>query len=155
MPIKYKKKTRHYRGSRHNGWGIQGQHRKKGLKGGFGKTGLQKHKWTWLMAKGDRKHFGKHGFKRPPCVTEEIIPINIKVLEEKIPVLLDENLVEKKGSRIIIDLDALGYKKLLSTGSVNGKYDISVKYASKRAVEKIEENGGSVTLTEESSENEE
>ncbi|MHA1999676.1 MAG: uL15m family ribosomal protein [Promethearchaeota archaeon] len=146
MPIKYKKQVRHYRASRHNGWGIQGQHRKKGLIGGAGNTGLQKHKWTWLMAKGSRSYFGKHGFTRPPCSVEKINTINLKVLEQKLPTLEKRGIVEKKGTRLLIDLQKLGIKKLLGTGKVTGKYDITVKYASANAKKKVEEAGGTVTL---------
>ncbi|MHA1846167.1 MAG: 50S ribosomal protein L15, partial [Promethearchaeota archaeon] len=77
MTIKYKKRSRHFRGSRHNGYGIQGQNRKKGLKGGFGKTGFKKHRWTLLTAmgltkKGKNRYFGKHGFKRPKVIIKDV-----------------------------------------------------------------------------------
>lgn len=147
MPIRYKKRSRHFRGSRHNGYGIQGQHRKKGLKGGFGKTGLGKHKWTWTVIH-KPNYFGKHGFKRPQKIIEEVNIINIKDVEEKLPTWEEEEpgAINKKGTYYEIDLDTLGYQKLLSTGRVNGKYNIKVKKASKRAVEKISDAGGEVEL---------
>nr|MDO8116501.1 hypothetical protein [Candidatus Sigynarchaeota archaeon] len=46
MSIKYKRNRSKYRGSRHCGWGTQGQHRKTGKHGGRGMTGLKKHKAT-------------------------------------------------------------------------------------------------------------
>lgn len=146
MPIKYKKKTRHYRASRHNGWGIQGQHRKKGLRGGFGKTGLGKHKWTWTVIH-EPDYFGKHGFKRPQKILEKVEPINIRTLETILHSLLeDEEIASKKGTQYTINLDKAGYQKLLGAGQVRGKYNITVKYASANAIEKIQDAGGSVTL---------
>ncbi|MHA1369523.1 MAG: uL15 family ribosomal protein [Promethearchaeota archaeon] len=145
MTMKYRKKVRRYRGSRQNGWGTQGQHRKKGSRGGFGKTGLSKHKWTWTV-KYAPDYFGKHGFHRPPCVVEKIKAINVKDLELSIPRLLEKGLIEKKGTFYEIDLGRLGYNKLLGAGKVTAKYNIAVKYASKKAIEKIEAAGGSVTL---------
>jgi large subunit ribosomal protein L15 len=148
MPIKYTKRSRHFRASRHNGWGIvSGGHRKKGQRDGFGKTGLDKGKWIYTV-KYLPGYFGKHGFKRPVKVMEEINTINLKSLEQKLPDLEKKSLVEKKGTHIEIDLEKLGYNKLLSMGKVNGKYNIKVKYASKNAIQKVQDAGGSVMVAE-------
>lgn len=146
MPIKYKKRSRHFRGSRHNGWGIVSGHKKKGQRGGFGKTGLGKFKWIYTV-KYMPGYFGKHGFKRPAKILEKINIINLKYLEIKLPNFEEQGLVEKKGTHLEIDLGKLGYNKLLGTGKVHGKYNITVKYASENAVQKVEDAGGSVVLT--------
>lgn len=147
MPVKYNKRSRHFRGSRHNGWGIvSGGHRKKGQRGGFGKTGLDKFKWIHTV-KFMPDYFGKHGFKRPVKILEEINTINLKNLELKLPDLEAKGLVEKKGTHVEIDLEKLGYNKLLSMGKVNGKYNIKTKYASEKAIQKVQDAGGSVIIT--------
>jgi large subunit ribosomal protein L15 len=92
-------------------------------------------------------YFGKHGFKRPAKILEEINPINLKYLEIKLPTFEEQGLVEKKGTHLEIDLDKLGYNKLLSTGQVHGKYNIKVKYASENAIQKVQDAGGSVVLS--------
>jgi len=45
-----------------------------------------------------------------------------------------------------VDLDKLGFNKLLSRGKVTNKYKIKVPYASKKAIEKVKSNGGEVIL---------
>ena len=40
-----------------------------------------------------------------------------------------------------------GVLKLLNIGEIKGKINIEISYASKTAVEKIEKNGGTITLT--------
>ena len=52
MPHKARK-VRKQRGSRTHGWGQIGQHRSRGGRGGTGKAGLDKHKWTYVIT-GDR-----------------------------------------------------------------------------------------------------
>jgi ribosomal protein L15 len=44
------RKVRKYRGSRTHGYGQIGQHRCRGGRGGTGKAGLDKHKWTYILS---------------------------------------------------------------------------------------------------------
>ena len=78
--------------------------------------------------------FGKHGFKRPPSILKDDKCINVGQLEEKFPGMKS------------IDLDKEGFDKLLGGGKLNKSYNVKVKKASEKAVEKIKENGGEVTL---------
>lgn len=126
-----KRKTRKLRGSRTMGWGRVGQHRKSGSRGGFGKAGLHKHKWFYTL-KYDPNHFGKHGFKSR---FQRKKAINISQLNE---------LIDKYGSSI--NLDDLGYDKLLAKGVINRAVKVYVREASDRAIKKIEEVGGEVIL---------
>lgn len=126
-----KRKTRYYRGSRYCGWGQVGQHRKSGSRGGFGMTGLKKHK-KYYMLKYAPDHFGKHGFKSiyPPKRT-----INVGDLSK----FVEKGIHE-------INLDQLGYDKLLGDGRISVPVRVVVKEASKKAIEKIKECGGEVIL---------
>ena len=45
-----------------------------------------------------------------------------------------------------IDLDKEGFDKLLGGGKINSSFKIKVKKASEKALEKIKENDGEVTL---------
>jgi len=129
-----KRKTRKLRGSRTMGWGRVGQHRKSGSRGGFGKAGLHKHKWFYTL-KYEPDHFGKHGFKsRFPRKKA----INISQLVE---------LVDKYG--LTINLDDLGYDKLLAKGVIDKAIKVYVKEASESAIRKIKEAGGEVILLSE------
>ncbi len=50
---------------------------------------------------------------------------------------------EQKG-KISIDLGAAGYDKLLGSGSITKSLEVTVDYATQRAISKIEQAGGSV-----------
>ncbi len=104
-----------------------------GLRGGRGNAGLHKHKYMHML-KYMPDHFGRHGFKRPPSVIKKDKTINVGQLEEKFP--------EKKS----IDLAKEGFDKLLGGGAINSNLKIKVKNASQKAVEKIKERGGEVTI---------
>ena len=77
--------------------------------------------------------------------------VNIKFLEANILKLNSQNLVNKDDEFFSVDLKKLGFNKLLSSGKVTNKYKIKVPYASKKAIEKIKNNGGSVLLTQNTS----
>ncbi|MBN2152047.1 MAG: uL15 family ribosomal protein [Candidatus Lokiarchaeota archaeon] len=143
--IKYKKNRGKYRGSRTNGWGRQAQHRGSGSNAGHGWTGGLKHMWTWVVRYGT--WFGRHGFHRPLQVVKKVNAIDIKTIETRLADFEKAGAATMKGSQHEIDLGALGYNKLLSTGRVNGKYSITVEMASAKAIEKISAAGGSVTVT--------
>lgn len=67
-----KRKVRKKRGSRPHGYGRVGLHRGKGMRGGRGKAGLHKHKWSYTVIYAP-DHFGKRGFKPPRRVEANII----------------------------------------------------------------------------------
>lgn len=138
MPTRFRK-IRKQRASRFHGWGQVGQHRKTGGKGGSGKSGLLKHKWTWTV-KYDPDHFIKKGFKPPtPNITKKWI--NIGELES---LIVNESIGDSK--LLKINLTELGFDKLLGKGNVNNSYRIKVGKCSKLAKIKIEEAGGTLEI---------
>jgi large subunit ribosomal protein L15 len=58
-----------------------------------------------------------------------------------------QNQLERKDGKILLDLDKLGYTKLLGTGSVAEPILIKISAHSASAAKKIEEAGGQI-LTE-------
>jgi large subunit ribosomal protein L15 len=106
-----------------------------GLRGGRGNAGLHKHKFMHML-KYMPDHFGVHGFKRPQSVIKRNKTINIGELEEKFP------------GKNNIDLEKEGFDKLLGSGVINTKIKIKVNSASEKAIEKIKEKGGEITLPE-------
>ncbi len=140
MPHK-KRKIRKKRGSRTHGYGIVGQHRGGGMRGGHGKAGRGKHKWTYVV-KYDPQHFGKHGFK-PPRRREENA-INVGELDERLNQLLDQEKAIEKEKEIHIDLQNLGYDKLLGRGQVTHPLIIRVANYSKSAERKVKEAKGNI-----------
>jgi large subunit ribosomal protein L15 len=136
-----KRRVRKQRGSRSCGWGTCGQHRDAGMKGGRGKSGMRKHKWTYVIRYGlTRRKIGfspiKEIYKKPP--------INIGELDSRVDKLIAQGLAEKKGQKIEIDLTKLGYEKLLGSGKISRPIDLKVMKCSENAAKKIEEAGGSI-----------
>jgi large subunit ribosomal protein L15 len=144
MPHK-KRKTRKKRGSRTHGYGQVGQHRGGGQRGGHGKAGGKKHKWTHTV-KYAPERFGKYGFKPPR--RREISAINVGELDQKISQLTANKKAKKTKGGIKLDLDKLGYDKLLGRGQVTQPLIIHVDSHSESAARKIEEAGGKVIKLE-------
>jgi len=106
-----------------------------GLRGGRGNAGLHKHKFLHML-KYMPDHFGVHGFKRPQSVRKRNKTINVGELEERFP------------GKNSIDLEKEGFDKLLGSGAINTKLKIKVNSASEKAIDKIKEKGGEITLPE-------
>jgi len=135
------RKIRKKRGSRTCGYGRVGQHRKSGSKG-YRKAGRHKHGWTYVI-KYEPEYFGKRGFTSPKSLKREVKIINVRELEE-----IAEKFKEKtEEGKILVDLESLGYTKLLGAGKVTKPLIVKVASCSKSAIEKIREAGGQV-LTE-------
>ena len=144
MPHK-KRKTRKKRGSRTHGYGQVGQHRGGGQRGGRGKTGGKKHKWTHTV-KYAPERFGKHGFKPPR--RREVGAINVGELDEQISKLITNKKAKKTKEGIKLNLDQLGYDKLLGRGQVTQPIILQVDSHSESAAKKIEKAGGKILKPE-------
>jgi large subunit ribosomal protein L15 len=136
-----KRKVRRMRGSRTHGWGVSGQHRKSGMKGGRGRSGGFKHKWTRVLNLGDDR--SKIGFRSPRSLKPDRT-INIDELDH----LTSQVESQDKGEPAVLDLTVLGYSKLLGRGSVSRAYNVKVAKASEAAARKIQQAGGRVSLQE-------
>ena len=130
MVVRREKKVRSYRGHRTYGYGSHKKHRGGGSKGGRGKAGMHKHKWIYTV-KYEPEHFSKHGFKRPRAVVRKPKVINLDELDK----LLDELIA--KGKKLEVELDKLGYDKLLGKGKITKAVKVKVKVATQKAIEKI------------------
>ena len=139
MPHKLRK-IRKTRGSRTQGYGRIGQHRKTGSKG-YRKAGRHKHLWSYVTTY-EKDAFGKHGFTSPQSLKRNENVINVAKLEE-----LVLKFQAKESGQTEIDLTRLGFAKLLGAGSVRKAIIVKVPTCSKSAAEKIKKAGGQV-LTE-------
>jgi len=139
MPHKLRK-TRKKRGSRTQGWGRVGQHRCTGSKGRR-KPGRHKALWSYII-KYDPEYYGKRGFTCPKSLKQEVNVINVGSLElisEKFP-------VEEGKEKSVMDLESLGYTKLLGAGKITKPLVVKVASCSKTASEKIKKAGGQVLM---------
>jgi large subunit ribosomal protein L15 len=137
------RKVRRQRGSRTHGWGQVGQHRGRGGRGGTGKAGLDKHKWTYVV-KHDPTYFDKKGFVSVKTLNKKVNVINIGKLDDLADKLESEKKLEKKENKIFVDLESLGYDKLLGTGEVIKPMLVKVASYSESASMKLEEAGGEI-----------
>lgn len=146
MQKRKSKKIHKMRGRRAAGYGQSAGHRASGQRGGKGKAGTKKHHYIKTIME-DPKYFGKHGFKRPQKMLEEVIVINVGQLDESADRLVTKELASKKGKEYTIDLSILGIDKVLGSGKITKKLNlVGVKAITSKAREKITSAGGSVDL---------
>lgn len=131
------RKTRKLRGSRTHGWGQIGQHRASGHKGGLGNAGMHKHLFSTLL-KDDPDHFGHDSTHPPhPLVTKKWA--SVRDLDD-----IFAKHGKQDGGKKVIDLDGLGYDKLLGGGQTKNTYSVKVGRYTASAEEKIKKAGGEV-----------
>jgi large subunit ribosomal protein L15 len=143
MPVNKRSK---YRGSRTCGGGTHKNRRGAGSRGGRGRAGQRDHRITHYMIRGD-VHNGKHGFSvRRPTPTVRVADIGlIDQLAEK---LIEEGVATRSDDAVVIDVTQIGIDKILGSGQVTQKMQISAKAFSENAKRKIEEMGGQALIAE-------
>jgi len=135
------RKIRKKRGSRTHGYGQVGQHR-KGSKGRR-KAGRHKEGWTYVI-KYEPDYFKKRGFTSQKAISRKTNVINVGELDELSHKLTAEKKLERKQKKIFLDLDKLGYNKLLGMGKITEPMLVKVVAHSEAAAKKIEEAGGQI-----------
>ena len=143
MTVNKRKKVSRYRGSMTHGGGSKKKRRGAGNRGGKGMAGSGKRADSKKPSLWKQKYFGKYGFVSKNV--RKINAINIGYLEENIN-KLPQDIASKENGFFSVNLEKLGFNKLLSSGKATNKYRVKVSYASKKAIEKIKNNGGEVIL---------
>jgi large subunit ribosomal protein L15 len=138
MPTRFRK-VRRQRGSRTHGWGQINQHRKSGSKGGTGRAGLHKHKWSWTVVYSP-DHFGGNSLK-PAYQTQARKWINVGQLDDM------KEAVRQGEKELTLNLVEKGYSKLLGSGVVKEAYTVLVGSFTRAAKEKIEKAGGKIVVS--------
>lgn len=146
MTVNKRKKNSRLRGSHTHGWGAMKKHRGAGSRGGRGMAGTGKRGDAKKPSIWKNDYFGKQGFVSKSRAPEEII-INIKTIEDLTEKLVTEGKIKVQNGAYYINLNELGYNKLLGTGRATKKYMITVDFAAPGAAEKIKKAGGNLTLT--------
>ncbi len=102
------RKSRRQRGTRFCGWGQIGQHRASGSRGGVGGAGKHKHFYIRTVIE-EPEHFGHEQFHalRKSDISKWL---NLKDLNQ----LMKYSKATEEG-KIILDLNELGYGKLLGS----------------------------------------
>ncbi len=138
MPHKLRK-TRKTRGSRTVGYGVTGQHRGVGQRGGHGKAGRRKHLASWVL-RYEPDYFTKKGFHSHR--QKRVRSINVGELEELEAKLRAQKKMKVQEGLPFLNLIELGYSKLLGSGRIETSFSIEASSYSKFAARKIEEAGG-------------
>ena len=139
MPSKLRK-IRKTRGSRTQGYGRVGQHRDQGSEG-FRKCGRHKHKWSWVI-KYEPNYFDKSGFTSPRSLRQKVKTVNVGELDQ----MAEKFSKEEEKANFSIDLEKLGFTKLLGTGKVTKSLTVKVPSCSESASQKIKDAGGEVLV---------
>ena len=142
MPARDKK----FLGSRTHGRGKKAG-RGAGKRGGRGNAGLHKHKYIKTV-KYLPNHFGRFGFKRPQVVVGTKITINLFNVDEKLDELIREGKIKKVKNNYELDLNELGYEKLLGSGIITKPVNITIKEATEKAITKVKDAGGKINIIE-------
>jgi large subunit ribosomal protein L15 len=86
------------------------------------------------------EYFSKKGFYS--ARRKKVNVVNVGELEELAMKLSAEKALEEKEGLAFLDLDKLGYTKLLGMGNVAKPFSIKVASYSESAAKKVEEAGG-------------
>lgn len=142
-------KKRRQRGSRTHGGGTHKNRRGAGHRGGRGRAGRSKHEFHNY----EPKH--KHGFKRPQDVRPTVAEVDVRTLDEDVPLLVADGLAEETGEGYALDARDVvedGHEvdvvKVLGSGQVHDALSVTADAFTDVAREKLEDAGGDAVLSE-------
>jgi large subunit ribosomal protein L15 len=135
MKRKGKKKDK-LRGHRSHGKGNTKNKRGAGTRGGRGRAGSHKHKFN--------KYHSEFGVKKTLKAKPKINTVNLSELNELIEKIINEKKAVKEKNLIVIDGKKLKIQKLLSRGNLKEKVLVRNMLYSKKAKEKLLENGSKI-----------
>jgi large subunit ribosomal protein L15 len=129
-----------YRGSRTCGGGTHKNRRGAGNRGGRGRAGINAHHFVkWYKEMGGPV-FGKNGFCNQ--IAAEVTAIDVGALDQIVPSLLAQGIAKQEGDTVVINVADMGIEKVLGSGRVTKKINISASAFSETAKAKIEKMGG-------------
>jgi large subunit ribosomal protein L15 len=101
------------------------------------------------MIKYEPEYYGKIGFASPKSLKQEVNVINVGALEA----IAEKLQVQEGKDKSVVDLESLGYTKLLGAGKISKPLVVKAPSCSKIAGEKIRKAGGQLLIeTEETGE---
>jgi large subunit ribosomal protein L15 len=146
MQKRKSKKINKLRGRRAAGYGFSAGHRASGQRGGKGMAGSKKHHYIKIMIENPR-YFGKWGFKRPQKLLDDLVVLNIGEIDEAADRLVEKGIATMTGKRYNIDVSKLGIDRILGSGKVTRKLNLTgVQSITVRAREKVTGVGGTIDL---------
>lgn len=134
MVVRRRKKTNKVRGKRHHGKGNTKNRRGSGIRGGRGKAGSHKHKYS--------KYYTEFGVKKRLKAKVKGDSVNLADLEKYLNKKLEKKLIEKNNDVFVVDGKKCGLSKILGRGETKIKVEAVNVKAAEKAKEKLEELGG-------------
>jgi large subunit ribosomal protein L15 len=142
MTDRKRRKSNKQRGERTHGKGDTKNKRGAGNRGGRGRAGSHKHKYSM--------YYGQFGQEKKQIIGKPKAPtLNVEDLEQYIPTWVQEQKVTKKGKLMIIDGNLIGVTKITGRGKIAIPVSLKNLATSKKAHEKITAAGGNITETDE------
>ncbi|MCD6264277.1 uL15 family ribosomal protein, partial [Candidatus Bathyarchaeota archaeon] len=102
-----------------------------------------KHFWSYVV-KYDPLRFRRIGFKPPSCIYKRPTTINVGELKDLIMKKIGAEKLAALSEPIAIDLEEMGFGKLLGRGSISIPVVVKVPSYTESALRKIEEAGGRI-----------
>lgn len=140
-----KKKHRKLMGHTTHGWGSRKKRRGAGSRGGRGNAGSGKRAGQKKTNPEARLIGQNRGFTSKSRTQEKAINLGY-FTKDKVNQLVAQGLAKKEGDHFNINLEDLGYNKLLGTGKVELKLKITVPKCSAQVEEKIKSKGGEIIV---------
>ena len=135
------KRNRKFNGTRNHGKGNAKNRRGKGGKGGWGRAGTHKHRFTYITRyeRHWMSHGGRYGFANQNAGAELPV-INLYEIDQ----LARSGKVEKQDGKLTFDFEG----KVLGTGSITMPIVVRALAFSEKAKEKLKACGGSAVMPE-------
>lgn len=130
------KRNRKFNGTRNHGKGNAKNRRGKGGKGGWGRAGMHKHRFTYVTRyeRHWMSHGGRYGFANQNAGAELPV-INLYEIDQ----LARKGEIEKREGKLTFDFDG----KVLGTGAITVPVVVRALAFSEKAKEKLKASGGS------------
>jgi len=136
MPVSKRSK---FRGSRTCGGGTHKNRRGAGNRGGRGRAGHRDHRFSHYLLY-DEVHNGKCGFYNQ--TGREVKTLSVGELDQMVRLLIAEGKATQEAGIVSINADQIGIDKILGSGKVTVKMNITARSFSAQAKSKIEAMGG-------------
>ncbi len=137
MVVRKRRKKNKLRGMRQHGAGDKKNRRGAGSRGGRGKAGSHKHKFS--------KYYTYFGVKRVRKPKKKLPGISLEEIANKLYGWEKEGKVKIENGLFVVDGKKLGFGKVVSKGSFGEKILLVNAKASEKATEKILEAGGKIS----------
>jgi len=135
--VRQKKRNRKFNGTRNHGKGNTKNRRGKGGKGGWGRAGMHKHRFTYITAY-EPDFFGVHGFAS--IKKGRFTTVNLYAIEQ----LAVLGKLEKREGKSYFEFQG----KVLGTGVITKPVVVKALAFSENAAKKIAAAGGSTSTFE-------